>query len=137
MKVLNFNGEYDAAAFTDVKADAWYASSIGAAQRLGIVNGRSDGAFGVNDSVTREEMAVMIYRAAIASGTALADGQATEFADLNAVSGYAREAVEALSKAGFISGMGDGRIEPQSPVSRAQSAVILYKLLKLLNQVQS
>lgn len=53
-----------ASTFKDISLDAWYYSSVAAAQKLGIIQGRSDGTFGANETISREEMALMAYRAA-------------------------------------------------------------------------
>lgn len=119
--------------FADVKAGAWYTSAIASAQKLGIVKGKSDGTFGINDPITRQDTAVMIYKAAEVLKADLGTGtSAAAFSDQAAVSGYAAEAVRAMQRSGLIQGMGNGKFEPKAQANRAQAAVILYKLLTLL-----
>ena len=45
--------------FKDVNDGKWYYNAIATAQKLGIVQGKTDGTFGVNDAITRQDMAVM------------------------------------------------------------------------------
>ncbi len=49
--------------FTDVKANAWYYDAVMKAYKAGIITGKGNHKFAPEDSITREEMAVMIYRA--------------------------------------------------------------------------
>lgn len=58
-------------AFSDVEAGAWYAPYVGGAWRAGLVNGVADGVFGVGQNITRQDMAVMTWRAAEAAGLRL------------------------------------------------------------------
>jgi Bacterial Ig-like domain (group 2)./S-layer homology domain. len=120
--------------FKDVKAGAWYYGSIAAAQKLGIVKGKDDGSFGVNDPITRQDMAVMTYRAALLVKANLNGNASTEqFADRADISAYAAEAVAAMQKAGIINGTGGGKFTPGGKATRAQAAVIIYRLFNAGN----
>ncbi|MNZ66117.1 Rhamnogalacturonan exolyase YesX [compost metagenome] len=117
---------------SDVKEGSWYYSSVAAAERLGIVQGKADGSFGVNDEITRQDMAVMAYRAAQQLQIKLqGTGEAVDFTDKSAIGSYALEAVEAMQSGGVIQGIGEGRFAPQGHATRAQAAVIIDKLLRL------
>lgn len=66
---LGLPGDRNAAAkFADVEAGAAIGSYIGAATKAGIVSGVSSGSFKPNSPITREEMAIMMSRAATADG---------------------------------------------------------------------
>lgn len=68
--------------FKDVKKGEWYYSSVAAAQKLKIVNGKADGSFGINDGITRQDMAVMVYKTALLQNISLSGGPAiTQFTD--------------------------------------------------------
>lgn len=114
--------------FSDVEPGAWYADSIATAERLGIVHGKSDGSFGAQDSITREDMAVLVHRAATALDIELARTDAVSFTDSASISAYAVEAVHAMQSSGLILGMDDGTFQPGSYASRAQAAVMMYRL---------
>ena len=114
--------------YTDVPSDAWYYNAVSVASRLGIVNGLGDGNFGPNELITRQDMAVMTYRAAQSKQINLdpVNDQIT-FEDSNDIASYAFEAVMTLQKAGIINGMTETTFEPLSNATRAQSAKILYE----------
>ncbi|WP_430082480.1 S-layer homology domain-containing protein [Paenibacillus ferrarius] len=117
---------------TDVQADAWYASSIAAAQKLGIVQGKADGSFGVNDEITREDMSVLIYRVSELLRVKLG-GTSTggAFADQANISPYAVKAVEQMKASGIVNGVDGGKFAPQDAANRAQAAVIIDRLFQL------
>lgn len=117
--------------FYDVSEDAWYYSYVGIAQELGIVNGREDGRFGANEFITRQEMAVMMFRGMIACNIKLQEKlPETRFSDDEQISDYAKEAIYFMQKAGVISGMGDGRFAPNGLATRAESAKIMCNVLE-------
>ncbi|MDG0812804.1 S-layer homology domain-containing protein [Cohnella rhizosphaerae] len=129
MGAFDLVDEGAAVTFRDVEAGAWYASAVASAQKLGIVKGRTDGTFGPNDPIARQDMAVMIFQAAEALGEDLVAGaSAVPFTDQSAVSAYASEAVKAMQKSGLILGTGNGKFQPKAHANRAQAAVILYRL---------
>ena len=116
--------------FEDVSGDEWYAQYINAAAALGIVNGQSENLFGVGQTITRQDMAVIVYKAAAYSGIELDRLEAySEFTDDADISEYAVEAVYKLMAAGIINGVGDGRFAPLDSATRAEAAKLVYSLL--------
>lgn len=116
-------------AFDDVKSGEWYEEYIAKAYNSGIVKGIDDKIFGVGRNITRQDMCVMIYNAAKASG--LEYQASTEIFDDDAsIADYAREAVYALRGAGAVDGSGNDRFEPTAFATRAQAAKIIYALIK-------
>lgn len=112
-------------------SSAWYYESIASAYNKGIITGYADGTFGLNDKVTRQDMAVMIYRAAQAAGRQISILQAeTEFADKAEIAEYAAEAVTALQRAGVINGVSATEFAPKATATRAQAAKMIYGLVK-------
>ena len=105
----------------------WYA----VAQQWAIANGVSDGTM-PNGTITREQLAAMLYRYAVSKG--MVKGPATAdlsvFADANSVSSYAVEAMQWAVSAGLISGM-DGKLNPQGSATRAQVATMLMRFAEL------
>ena len=116
--------------FADVSEDRWSKDFIKAAASNGIVNGDGEN-FNPTDIITRQDMAVIIYRVFEKLGAEV-KGEAISFNDSSDIADYAQEAVEALSGAGIINGMGDGTFAPRATVTRAQSAKVVYSLLNLL-----
>ncbi|KRE69738.1 S-layer homology domain-containing protein [Paenibacillus sp. Soil750] len=130
------------AAFSDVVQDSWYYSSIASAQKSGLVQGKDNGTFGVNDEISREDMAVLIFRVSkllgIANGIPLSTYNiTTRFQDLDIVSVYARDAVSALQQSGLMNGTKEGYFAPKNPSTRAQAATVLYRLFQSINDSTS
>ena len=119
-----------AALFSDVGADAYYAEAVRWAAALGIVTGYSDGCFGAGDPITRQQMAVMLYRFARALGmeTVQSGADARGFDDFEQVSAYAEEAIAWAANAAILRGS-DNRLMPQAPCTRAQMVTMLNRLL--------
>lgn len=121
-----------AASFADVAQDHMFYPYIASAQSLGIVKGREDGTFGVDERITREDLAVMMQRAAAAAQISLPQStEAEQFADAVSISVYAAEAVGQLQQAGIMNGMGDGRFAPQENANRAMAAKVICELMKI------
>lgn len=126
-------GIYDETAiclFTDTVNGNWYDSYIASAVNHGIVNGISETEFGVGANITRQDMAVIAYRAITSLGKKLPDVQETVvFSDEADIADYAGEAVNELQQANIINGMGDGTFAPGANANRAQAAYIIYSIL--------
>ena len=111
--------------FTDVAADAWYADAVNWAAAKGIVGGYGNGNFGPEDSITREQMAVLLYNYAKFKGedmTATAD--LSTFSDGDQVSDWAQYAMKWAVAEGLISGSNNA-LNPLGTASRAEVAQIL------------
>ncbi|MBQ7793089.1 MAG: S-layer homology domain-containing protein, partial [Clostridia bacterium] len=111
--------------YTDVTADFWAYRYIASAKNNAIVSGMGDGTFGTGLSVTRQDMAVMLARAAGLSAASECD-----FTDFAYVSDYAKNSVSAMKQNGIINGYEDGTFRPQSNATRAEAAKIIYDMLK-------
>lgn len=114
--------------FTDVSEGDWYYPYVSAAYANGIVNG-SDGKFNPDFSISREDMAVMIYRVALYQKKEMEICE-VGFSDANSVNDYAAEAVGALFKAGIIGGFEDNSFRPRDTATKAQAAKMIYQLVK-------
>ncbi|MFD0717367.1 S-layer homology domain-containing protein [Paenibacillus sp. GCM10027626] len=118
-----------AADFTDISADDPFYVYAASAQKLGIVNGYKDGTFGPARAITRQDMAVMAYRAMSAAGVNVAERGAAAFADEGDIQRYAQEAVQTLRALGIVDGTGANRFTPQLNSTRAQAAKMIFALL--------
>ena len=128
---LGLSGISEESGFADVEPEAWYAPFVARAKQLGIADGISGQRFGIGQGITRQDMAVMVMRAANAAETDLKEKQAAvEFSDQGQIAEYAREAVDILQKAGLLSGNNDGSFAPEGLLTRAQAAKVVYLLIK-------
>lgn len=126
------NSEYSGGAFKDADGEAWYYKYIHIAKEHNIISGTGEETFGVGSKITRQDMAVMIYRALQSKGAKLDGGENLGFADKDEISDYAYEAVSALFNAGIVSGMSETEFAPLGNATRAQAAKIVYSILNLI-----
>ena len=113
--------------FTDVADGQWYAPAITWAAANGIVGGYGNGRFGPDDNITREQLAVMLWRYA---GSPAATDKELHFTDANKASGYALEALRWAVENGIINGVGNNLLDPGGLATRAQVAQMLMNFLK-------
>lgn len=112
--------------FADVKADMWYTDAIVWANANGIVAGYDDSTFGLGDSITREQLAAILYRYAQMKGYDVTEkADLTGYADSAAISGYAVEAMQWANANGIVNGMTATTLAPQGTATRAQVATML------------
>lgn len=114
--------------FADVASDAYYADAVAWAAEHGIVAGISETTFAPNASVTREQMAAILYRYAQSQGADVT-GRAdlTAFADVSEISGYAKDALSWANASGLISGRSASVLAPKDTATRAEAASILVR----------
>lgn len=130
--VVNAFSLYDESAtadFLDTKVGDWHYPYISSAKKAGLVSGKGGNIFGVGDFITRQEMAVILYRIADLKNVTF-EIQKRDFNDFDLVSEYARDAVAYLYGSGIISGMGDGIFAPSELATRAQAATLVYNFMK-------
>lgn len=121
-------------AFKDVDPTKWYASSIDAAFDAGIITGKTKDTFAPEETISREEMAAMIYKAYLfQTGQNAVAGRPSDFVDSGMISGWATGAVAAAQELGLISGRGKDLFMPHEKVNRAESAQIVSRLLEKIN----
>ena len=118
--------------FTDVADDAWYTKAVIWAANNGIVNGVAKNTFAPDDSITREQIAAMLYR--YAGAEAAKEDKLSAFPDAAKVSDWAKEALNWAVASGLINGVADANgtanLEPQATATRAQIATILMRWLE-------
>ena len=120
--------KYPATPFRDVPESAWYAPYVNWALANGIVSGTSATTFSPDASISRQDMAVMLYSYAQRYELHLQQQTVTPFTDAGSVAAYALPAVQALHRAGVIRGMPDGSFRPYSTATREQACVMLCAL---------
>ena len=108
--------------FSDVASGRYYSTAVAWAAKNGIVDGYSSTVFGVNDPVTREQFATILYRYAKYMGYSTVGSSLTGYYDANSVSSWARDAMGWAVKNGIITGSGNSRLNPTGTASRAEVA---------------
>lgn len=118
--------------FTDVNQDAYYGEAVRWAASEGIVTGYSENIFGTNDSITREQLATMLYRYAKANNYDVSDkSDITSYSDYSKIGSYAIEAMQWANAQNLITGMGNGTLNPKGQATRAQVATILMRFSQI------
>ena len=106
--------------------DTWYDVGRDWAMEAGISDGSN-----MDGTLTREQLATMLYRYAQSKGQGFAGTWAfqLDYPDADAVSDYAYEAMCWTTMHGIINGMGDGSLAPQGQATRAQVATMLMRFI--------
>lgn len=118
--------------------------AVVAANALGIINGYGAGKFGPYDTISRQDAATMLLRAATAIKADAMDGwgdkiaQANvQFADGAAFSGYAKEAISVMAALDVMKGTGNNQFDPKGTYTRQQSFMTVYRLMtQILNETK-
>ena len=110
--------------FADVDSAAYYGTAVYWARLNGIANGYGGEAFGPNDPISREQLAVMLYNYA---GQPPVPNLALTFDDADQVSGFADSAMRWAVDMGILSGKGNNILAPKGQATRAQAAAMLMR----------
>lgn len=127
MLVCAFNAldEKAVSNFDDVPKTNWCYPYVSSAYASGLVNGISETYFGINEKISRQDAAVMVYRFMQKYTDRTVNGEAGVFADKSEIAEYAAEAVDYMSASGIINGVGENRFEPDGVCTRAMAAKII------------
>ncbi len=115
--------------FKDISQSDWYADVVNTAYKEGIVSGDDNGYFNPNDSISRQDMAVIVYNAGIKFKLFEKTESYKAFDDDNMISDYAKAAVYTLRSNSVINGIGDGLFAPLDNADRASAAQMIYSLI--------
>ena len=116
--------------FADVDAAAWYAPYVFAAAEKGIVQGIDAQHFGIGTEISRQDMAVMLYRTLqILEREPQKNAAVQSFADGSQIAEYAKEAVDALCGYGVMNGVSETEFAPEEHATRAMAAKVIYLLM--------
>ena len=116
-------------AFSDVASGEWYADAVAWASANGIVNGMGGGKFAPTTSITREQFVAMLHRYAEYKkyDTTAAGMSVKEYADYEAISGWALEAMAWANAEGLITGRSGTMLVPAGTATRSEAATILMR----------
>lgn len=123
-----------AATFEDVAQGQWYTEAVLWAADNGVVRGVSVDNFQPMGELTRESLAVMLYRYAALLGldTDIGDEKWSDYADAGQVSSWARDAMSWAIDQGLLIGGESGSLAPAATASRAEVSVILMRFIERL-----
>ena len=120
--------------FSDVPNGDWYTQAVAWASKNGVVNGVGNGRFDPNGKITREQIAVILFRYAKQQGIYVGKrGSFGRFADANKVNSYAVDALRWAVGVEIIGGSSEGGkllLKPQGNATRAEVAAILMRFLE-------
>ncbi len=119
------------ARFTDVRSGQWYSEAVAWTAQSGVYTGYADRSFRPNDSITREQLAAILYRYAKYKGVDVSVGEDTNilsYADAAEISDYAFPAMQWACGAGVMQGS-NGNLLPRGRATRAQIAAMLHRYL--------
>ena len=134
VRALGLEPVFSAVSFADVSKDDWFCSAVQTAYAYGIINGVSEAAFAPNDSITREQVCVMLTRAARLCGAdtamtpaAVRDALAV-YTDYRSIGTWAQEDAAFCAASGIYAPQ-TAAFEPACAFSRAEMAASLFSLL--------
>ncbi|MCR8659773.1 endo-1,4-beta-xylanase [Paenibacillus endoradicis] len=117
--------------FSDVSANAYYYKELVIAKELSIVSGYGDNTFKPNDHISRQDMIVLASRALTIAGKQIESGGTLDaYSDAESIATYAKDDITKLVKLGIVDGK-NGKIAPNDSLTRAEAAVILYRIWNL------
>lgn len=118
--------------FADVPQDAWFAPYVTAMAAEGLVAGIDEANFGVGQNITRQDIAVLLYRIGEYNGAFEEKSLLNDFTDGDQIAPYALLAVGTLKSYGIISGTPDNAFLPASSATRAEAAQMIYNCYKVI-----
>ena len=126
----------EGAGFADVAENDWYAAAVNWAAAQNIVSGTGGNQFSPNSNLTREQMALILYRYAEYKGYDVSQGgmAAREFADSDKISDWAGQAVTWAVNAGLLSGRSGNQLDPSGTATRAEVAQVLTSFMQNVAQ---
>ncbi len=134
-RMLNLPLESTTGSFKDVSNNVWYAKEVEALNKANIIKGSGEGVFEPNRPITRQEMATIMVRVLEFKGQTLNKGNNGNFADAENISPFAKEAVAIAVNHGIIKGRPNNQFAPKDLATRAEAAVMLYRLLNDLGEL--
>lgn len=116
--------------FDDVNKENWFYSYVASGYKNEIIGGISENEFGTGLYITRQDVAVMIFRTLKVINVDFEN--IAKFADDDNIADYAKEAVYYLRERGVINGREDGSFDPNGNCTRAECAVMICKALDII-----
>ena len=128
-RLLNLSGEEgNNRIFLDIKESAWYQNSVSGLYEAGIVSGAASNTFAPNKLISRQEAATLIANALEYLGYGSYEAEEGRYTDGDAIASWAEDQIETVYQEEIMQGFPSGQFMPNSNLTRAQAAQIIYKL---------
>ncbi|MBB3114012.1 putative repeat protein (TIGR01451 family) [Paenibacillus phyllosphaerae] len=131
---VRVEGTSPAEEFSDISKNAWYYDAVQASVAAGLMKGIDGDTFEPNAPITREQAAVIIWRAyakhAGLDEHAIQIGELRAFQDYGDISGWAAEGIAGSLANGLMQGSDAGLFNPSGLATRAEAAVIMKRLVQ-------
>lgn len=123
--------------FWDMKDDAWYTNYVSWANENEIISGYTKREFRPDEAVTREQLSTILYNylknyKVVRGFEVLKVNAPVTFLDDALISDWAKDKVAIMQQIGLMEGRPDGSFDPKATVTRAEIAVIIQRLLKIV-----
>lgn len=119
--------------FPDIKESDWYAPYVAAAAASSLITGRGNGVFGPNEAITRAEMAVLAGRAIRlfhqGADSPQAGDDLSQYSDISGLTESMANDIAMAVNEQIIKGVSADKMQPNDAATRAQAAVVIYRLL--------
>lgn len=128
-EIAKASGAYE---YNDIPSDAWYKDYVSAAYNANILSDVYNDSFNGLDDISRQDMAVLLYRAASVSGYEFKDTvDKYLFSDKELFADYAVKAISVMQTSGVLQGSGENYFNPTNSLTRAEAAVAIYNVLNM------
>ncbi|GFZ97239.1 hypothetical protein GCM10008018_49500 [Paenibacillus marchantiophytorum] len=115
--------ETAAVSFSDVSSSNWAYAEVSKAVQAGYIKGYENGTIGVNNPISRQEVAVIVDRLLNLSNIPSAPAL---FTDSSSIASWAKASVDAAAAKGILQGYAsDNNFKPSKPITRAEAVVTL------------
>ncbi|WP_211748034.1 5'-nucleotidase C-terminal domain-containing protein [Paenibacillus sp. Marseille-Q4541] len=133
VRTLGLEPETGTTGFTDVQSADWFAGQVASAVKAGLISGYTDGSFRPDQRITREEIALMTFKALTYAGYDANNNSTISFKDAAQIGTWAEEAVKELARLGILKGDQNQRFAPKANATRGEVAAILNRMLPSFN----
>lgn len=118
--------------FNDVVSKDWFFEEVKKAENAGYINGYEDGSFRPNNTVTRQEAAVILSRIVLPVEER---ANVDSFGDGASIDNWAKDSVSMIAAKGYIKGDDKGNFNPKGALTRSQAAKLICEFVKNENIV--
>ncbi|MTI66219.1 MAG: S-layer homology domain-containing protein [Firmicutes bacterium] len=136
VRALGINSNDIHLTFKDINKSDWFYNPVNRGVSFGLIKGYSKDLFKPNEFITREEMAVIIYRTSKLFDMENMDGKSINYSDFNNINHWAKDEVSFVIKSGLMKGYGNDKFYPNKSATRAESVAVIKRLLEKLNFIK-